>query len=106
MDVTFGSVRSRAVAVAIAAWKSADVASADVAFADVASAPGWVRVKSATRLLLPPPNWDARRASTWDDSESGSSQPPELSLPEARLANGRATRATARATRATIRRCR
>src|ERR1035437_7915352 len=101
MDVTFGSVRSRAVAVAIAAWKSADVASADAA-----SAPGWVRAKSATRLLLPPPNWYARRASTWDDSESGSSQPPQLSLLEARLANGRATRAAARATRATIRRCR
>ena len=96
MPVTFGSARRLAVAVAMAAWNPADVA----------SAPGCVLVKRARRLLLPPPNSAASRESTWADCESGSSQPPEVSFAEAREANGSAATATTSATRATIRRCR
>ena len=96
MPVTFGSLRRGATDVAIAAWNAAEVA----------SAPGCARVKSARRLLLPPPNSAARRLSTCEDSESGSSQPPEVSFPDAREANGSAATATTRAIRATIRRCR
>jgi hypothetical protein len=70
-------VASPAVAVLIAPWNSADVA----------SAPGVVDRKRAMTELLPAPNSVSSRAATSADSESASSHPPDDSADEVCVAS-------------------
>jgi hypothetical protein len=56
------------------------------------------------RLLLPAPKSAAMRSDTVADSDVSSTQPPELSVSETRIANGAARKTISSATRATGRR--
>ena len=94
IPLTCGVVASPAVAVAIAPWNSAEVA----------SAPGVADRKRAMTELLPAPNSVSSRAETAADSESASSHPPDDRADDVWVASIALAMAMMTATRATGRR--